>query len=179
MNRMAIGILILGVLLCPRLATAGGVELEAWQLAERFPQARPFVEKALEGDAKASKTLGNLFEVLLADHTQAAYWYKMAALSRNARAQLLLANSYQHGRGVPKSNTLAFAWYMVASAECDEGKSLSPESFSGPDPSNDEWEAARETAILFRMLAGQYASAPDCSEYFDTGTKSRAAPDQQ
>ena len=67
---------------------------------------------------------------------------------------------------------------MVASAECGQ-KNLSPESFNGPTPSKDELDAARETALLFQMLARKFASEPDCSEYFDTGTKKRAVPSQR
>ena len=178
MKCIMFAVVALTILASPGLAAAPGDEQKARQLAAQFPNAQPHVEKALEGDPKAMKTLGVLFEVLRGDHAQAAHWYRLAALSRNARAQLLLANSYQHGRGVPKSNTLAFAWYMVASAECGQ-KDLAPESFNGPTPSKDELEAARETALLFRMLAAKFASEPDCSEYFDTGTKKRAVPSQR
>lgn len=144
-------------------------EQRAWALAAEYPKVRPYVADALKGNSKAMKTLGILFEVLVGNHEDAAHWYRLSALRRNARAQLLIANSYRHGRGVPKSTALAFAWYMTASVECEQA-TLSKESSKGPTPSEEEWETARHMSLLIRMLTAQFASKADCSEYFDTGT---------
>ena len=141
-------------------------EQRAWELVADHPKTRQYVEGALGGDPKDMKTLGIMFEVLQHDFEQSAYWYRLAALSGNARAQLLLANSFQHGRGVPESKSLAFAWYMTASAECDPG-SLSAEAGNGPYPSDDEMAIAREMSHLIRMLIARVADMPDCTEYFD------------
>ena len=108
MKRIMVAVVALTILAWPGLTAAAGDEQKARQLAAQFPNIQPHVEKALMGDPKAMKTLGVLFEALRGDHAQAAHWYRLAALSRNARAQLLLANSYQHGRGVPMSNTAGF-----------------------------------------------------------------------
>ena len=156
----------------PAMATE---EQRAWALAAEYPKVRPYVADALKGDPKAMKTLGILFEALVGNHEDAAFWYRLSALGRNVRAQLLIANSYQHGRGVPKSTVMAFAWYMTAMAECEQAV-LSEESFNGPTPSKDEWESARHMSMLIRMLVAKFADEADCSEYFDTGTTERSKP---
>lgn len=146
-------------------------ELRAERLAVKYPKARGRVEKALAGDPKATKTLGILFEVLEKDYAEAAHWYRYAAIEGNARAQLLLANSYQHGRGVPQSNTLAFAWYLTAGTYC-EPERFHPESVNGPAPGKDELAAAGYISILIQMLLAKLGAEPDCSEYFDAPTGS-------
>ena len=164
MKRMAFGIAALTLLGTSGLATAAGDEHQARRLTERFPNAQPYVERALEGNPKAMKTLGILFGTLLGDHQQAAHWYRFAALHGNARAQFLLANSYQHGRGVPKSNTLAFAWNMVASTGCGRN-GLPTEVRNGLMPTKEEWDAALDVHRLIQTLMLKDAIQPDCSEY--------------
>ena len=152
-------------------AAADGIP-DVRELAAKFPKAKPVVDAALKGDAKAMKKVGILYEVALRNHRAAARWYKAAALKRNARAQLLLANSYQHGRGVPQSVTLAFAWYITASDECGRDK-LSDEATNGDFPSKGQWAEANEVSYLIRLALTQFAKTADCSEFYDTGTMKR------
>ena len=147
-------------------------DLRAARLALKYPKVSGRVDKALAGDPKASKSVGIMFEVLEKDHAEAASWYRFAAIKGNARAQLLLANSYQHGRGVPKSNTLAFAWYLTASAHC-EPERLSPEAFNGPVPDDEELTAAAHVSFLIQMAEAHMGAESDCSEYFDAPTGRR------
>ena len=120
--------------------------------------------RAEQGNAFYQKTVGTIHEAN-DDLKGAAHWYKMAALMNNVRAQLLLANAYQHGRGVPQSPTVAVAWYMVASVNCGR-KQLSVEAFNGPLPSAQELEVAGEIAVFLSMLVGENGP-PDCEEYDD------------
>ena len=152
-------------------AFGAGDEKKARALAAEFPKAKSIVDAAFKEDAKAMKSLGVLYEVLRRDLDEAAYWYWSAALKRNARAQLLIANSYQHGRGVPKSNTIAYAWYMAAAGECDQA--LHREAFNGPTPAKEEWQAARHVHLLITLVSRRFADQADCSEYFDEGTMKR------
>lgn len=90
--------------------------------------------------------------------------YKVASMANNARGQLLLANAYRHGRGVPQSSTIAMAWYIVAGSMCDDDE-LHSEINNGPIPTEEsEMETATDLAIMLGWFANRYGEA-DCSEY--------------
>ena len=111
------------------------------------------------------KTLGVRYETR-GNLEKAAYCYKMAALANNVRGQVLLANAYHHGRGVPQSVTIAFAWYMTASAKCKR-KGLPAPSHRGPTPTAEQWRAGRDLHTFLFMLSSQGNPKPDCTEFDD------------
>ena len=121
--------------------------------------------RAVQGDTYYQKSIG-IFHELSGDLEEAAHWYKTASIMNNARAQLLLANAYQHGRGVPQSPMIGAAWYMLATINCERTEA-SDEALNGPSPSEHEVAVAADIALLFRSLINAAGSSPDCTEYDD------------
>ena len=107
-----------------------------------------------------AKTLGIVHE-LQGDLEGAANYYKFAATKGNARAQLLLANAYIHGRGVPKSTMMAHTWYVTASVMCDE--EISEQYVLRHLATPDEIDLSTEVGVLILTILS--AVEPDCSEY--------------
>ena len=122
------------------------------------PSIDELIAEAQNGDSKAQKDVGVVLEIR--GHLEkAAHMYKVASMANNARGQLLLANAYQHGRGVPQSSTIAMAWYIVASAMCD-ADGVSDEINNGPIPTEEsEMETATDLAIMLGWFANRYGEA--------------------
>lgn len=108
------------------------------------------------------KTLGISHE-LQGDLESAANYYKLAAAWGNARAQLLLANAYMHGRGVSQSTLMAHTWYMVASIMCDEN--LSEEYALRNRITSSEIELSIDLGVMIQQLIESRKEHQDCSEY--------------
>ena len=122
------------------------------------------IDKAEQGDRAAQKNLGILYETTLGNLPKAAIWYKRAAFNGLVRAQELLANAYQHGRGVPESLMLAYAWYTAASILC-EGDGLSRDFIRVSMLTDEDKEIGGEVAIsILFMMEGK---DPSCEEYFE------------
>ena len=109
-----------------------------------------------------AKTLG-IAQELQGNMEAAANYYKFAAARGNVRAQLLLANAYVHGRGVPESAMLAHAWYVTAAALCNE--ELSEQYVMRDFATPEEIALSLEVGVMFMVLLSDVE--PDCSEYFD------------
>ena len=56
---------------------------------------------------------GSIFE----DDTEAVKWYEMAAESGHGRAQLILAEMYRRGQGVPEDYVKAYSLFSRAAAQ--------------------------------------------------------------
>jgi TPR repeat protein len=70
---------------------------------------RPLADK---GDAGAQLGIGNLFNFVMMDTTEATKWYRMAADQGNAEAQWRLGEMYSSGQGgLPKDQAEAIKWY--------------------------------------------------------------------
>jgi|ERR1039458_4233266 TPR repeat protein len=77
-------------------------------------------EQAMLLYRKAADQGGKTYQRKLADALvddaphEAAQWYCLAAESNDAEAQFKLAQLYDQGNGVPKSDQEAFSWYLKA-----------------------------------------------------------------
>jgi len=80
-----------------------------------------FEKPALEGDAEAQFTLGNLYgngnEIFPQDYAKARYWFEQAAAQNHAMAQGLLGIFYYYGYGVKQDFTQARQWFEKAAAQ--------------------------------------------------------------
>jgi len=70
--------------------------------------------KAKAGNVEAQLNLADQYYALKDDHTVAALWYRKAAKGGNAQAAFRLAQCYDNGDGVDKSEFYAFKFYQQA-----------------------------------------------------------------
>jgi putative methionine-R-sulfoxide reductase with GAF domain len=81
---------------------------------------------ASQGDASAENTLGLLYiagddkQQIKPDETVAAQWFTKAAEHASVPAQSKLGSLYWGGRGVPKDDTRAYFWTVLARANGDD-----------------------------------------------------------
>lgn len=100
--------------------TVGGVDsvsaVDPWQALRKgdYKSAeRIWLPKAEKGEIQAQIFLGHM-ESMRERNQKAAEWYARAASKGNAEAQVLLANLFLEGRGVPQDPVLAYVWYELA-----------------------------------------------------------------
>ena len=70
--------------------------------------------KAKAGDVESQLKLANEYYALKQDHTVAALWYRKAAKGGSAEAAYRLAQCYDQGDGIDKSEFYAFKFYQQA-----------------------------------------------------------------
>ena len=97
------------------------------------------------------------------DLAVAAIYYKRASFGGNARAMLLLGNAYLHGRGVPKDQTMALAWYSVAAHRC--GYEALHTDYTSRRTLMSSSEVERASEIALTLIALMLGVPNDCSEY--------------
>jgi GAF domain-containing protein len=90
-------------------------------------------ELARKGNAGAENALGLFYSAgdekqgIKRNETEAARWFAKAAEQGNVSAQSKLGSLFWSGRGVPKDDTRAYFWTVLARANGDEaGKTLAP-----------------------------------------------------
>jgi GAF domain-containing protein len=95
-----------------------------------LPQLR---DLAAHGDASAENAIGLLFSTgddkqkIQRDEAQAAHWFTKAAEHGNVPAQSKLGSLYWGGRGLPKDDSRAYFWTVLARASGDDAsKVLAP-----------------------------------------------------
>ena len=86
------------------------------KIPEKGTEAYGYYEKAITGDAKAQKSLGNEY-YNQKDDASAVYWYRKAAEQGNTQAQFNLGNCYRNGNGVTKDYYEAAKWYRKAAEQ--------------------------------------------------------------
>lgn len=80
---------------------------------------------AAEGDVEAQFYLGLMYQLgpgaVVADDTQAAYWFRRAAEQGQINSQIYLGEAYFYGRGAPQNAGLAKYWWQRAAATGSPG----------------------------------------------------------
>lgn len=76
---------------------------------------------AAKNDPYAQYSLGVIYlqgdKLIPVDYNQGIYWIEKSAHQQFAAAQALLGRLYYNGRGIPQSNSLAYAWWTLANRE--------------------------------------------------------------
>jgi Sel1 repeat len=88
-----------------------------------FTQAQSLYQKSAQsGNVPAQSILGSWYEEVdgWQDSIKAATWHQLAASNGNAESQYHLAKIYADGKGVPKSNVVAYALCILA-GKVDKG----------------------------------------------------------
>lgn len=75
-----------------------------------------WLPRAEKGDVEAQLFLGHV-ESIRNQHSEAARWYRLAAVKGSAVAQALLANQYLSGNGVAANTLKAYALYDLAASQ--------------------------------------------------------------
>ena len=75
---------------------------------------------AKQGHDYAQSKLGQMYYRGVKDYKKAAKWFRKAAEQGDADAQFELSWMYYKGRGVPKNDVEAYAWYLLAEANGNE-----------------------------------------------------------
>jgi len=91
--------------------------IEAMASGDYSAAARHYRKAALNGDRRASNSLGNLYYLGLGvelDHEQAGKYYFESASAGVAEAQLNIGHLFKQGLGVTHDPMRAFAWYHMA-----------------------------------------------------------------
>ncbi len=119
-------------------------------------------ELASKGNAGAQNALGLFYSTgdekqgIRRNETEAARWFAKAAEQGNVSAQSKLGSLFWSGRGVPKDDTRAYFWTVLARANGDEAsKTLAPFIANRLTPSQrsvieqqaDEWLQHHETTL--------------------------------
>lgn len=127
---------------------ARGGEYVAYDRANAASALKIWLPKAMEGDAEAQTTVGQIFEKGTGqqpDYQSAFLWYKKAADLGNAQAQLNLGHLYEQGLGVPKDPVAAMQWYRKATGLEAANLQFAPANLQAADNSG-EVQALREEA---------------------------------
>lgn len=90
--------------------------------------------------------------------------YFRSAILNNARAQLFVANAYEHGRGVEQNLTLALAWYYAAALLCSD-PGISPEFSSWNVMTNEQRDTASVVGFTFSEILRR-SGIPNCEDYY-------------
>lgn len=110
-----------GILLAVEWLLGAGLCALAQSVSDN-PETAVLIQQAQSGDAGAQYLLGFLYaegRQVPQDWTQAAYWYRAAALAGDADAQIALAVLYEEGRGVPHNPEKALFWYRQAALQAN------------------------------------------------------------
>lgn len=113
--------------------------------------------------AELTKDLGISSE-MQGELDEAFNYYFNASIRNNGRAQLLLANAYEHGRGTEKDLILSYAWYSAASVLCDDPE-ISPEFTSWGEMTVDQMDTAVSVGATLIVLLRNLGET-NCEEYF-------------
>ena len=76
------------------------------------------VWKALQGDAQAQLSLGEMY-TQSKNYTEAFKWYHKAAVQGYADAQYNLGVMYDQGYGTPKNDVKAYMWLNLGASKTD------------------------------------------------------------
>jgi TPR repeat protein len=114
-----------------------------------------WVAEAEKGNAVAQFNLGLLYSRgngAIRDYSEAAKWYRRAALQGDAEAQNNLGVLYQNGQGVTQDFSEAAEWYRLAAAQGDSDAQTNLGALfeTGQGVTQDQAEAVR----LYRIAAG-------------------------
>jgi len=141
--------------LCARMAVAAAlVVLPATAFAAA--DVAKLTADATGGNAAAQFELGNAYikgDGVIADATQAAKWYLMAADQGYTKAQVQMALKYAHGNGVPLDHAEADKWIVLASrTDKNEGAIVNmleghftPDEIQRGHAAADQWQAQHAT----------------------------------
>ncbi len=91
--------------------------MAAYKRGDFVTAASEFLPLARDGDARAQRNLGYLYEKgkgVPQDHGQAVSWYRKAADQGDAKAQFNLAIMYYNGEGIVRNYRAAAAWLRKA-----------------------------------------------------------------
>jgi hypothetical protein len=127
---------------------ARGGEYVAYDRANSASALKIWLPRAMEGDAEAQMTVGQIFEKGVgqqADYQSALVWYKKAADQGNAQAQLNLGHLYEQGLGVAKDPAAAMQWYRKATGLDAANLQFAPATAQVADNSG-EVESLRQEA---------------------------------
>ena len=130
--------------------------VEAYQRGNHMTAFHEFWTLAHEGHAGAQFNLGVLYATGYAvpqDFSQAARWYREAAVRGHALAQCNLGVLYEHGHGVIQNDDQAIHWYRLAAEQGNPGgqNNLGRMYEEGRGVSAD----AREAKMWYRRAAAQ------------------------
>ena len=140
-----------------------GLVLALMSAAAQPQEFGELVRKAEQGDAFAQKELGDVYKAR-GELAEAFYWYRIGAFNGNARAQLELANAYQHGHGIRRSLMLAHLWYTVAAVICGKDETSDEFLLSGWVTETNRYESMQAGAAILHLMivSGRERS---CLEY--------------
>jgi TPR repeat protein len=92
------------------------------QFTDHAQAALWFRKAAEQGDAKAQKSLGNMYgtgQGVPQNYAQAALWYRKASEQGDAQSQFSLGYLYEQGQGVAQDYTQAVLWFRKAAEQGD------------------------------------------------------------
>jgi len=118
--------LLIALVIIVSMGTAGSVcaadfakGWSAYKAGDYATALREWTPLAKQGNAFAQYNLGMMYATLdaLNDHKKAVKWLKLSSEQGNAKAQVILGNLYDQGRGVAQNHKTAVKWYRSAAEQ--------------------------------------------------------------
>jgi TPR repeat protein len=103
-----------------RKAAEQGDAFEQWVLGSHYSMGNPLVENESDFVKFYIKNSGLKTPISVMRDREAVKWYRKAGDQGLPSAQEDLGSCYANGKGVVKSDLLAYQWYLLASANGDE-----------------------------------------------------------